>query len=298
MPGFDLEGHLEHRRSQTRAARARAAAPALPGLTQVEINPTELCNRQCGFCPRADPRVYPNRKLHMALETAERLAGQLARAQYPGDIHVTGFGEPLLHPDIAGIVAALRGQLPKALIELTTNGDRLDAELAAALASAGLDLLNVDCYDGPEQLPERRALLTDLGPTRVRFREHWSAPSEPLEAQIRRFGFTNRAGAVPSAEPSSAPRERPCHYPFYKLMIDWDGGVLLCCNDWLRQAEGLGNLRDADVVELWRGARLQEIRRRLAAGDRSGAACRVCDVDGMRVGRESFEEWRARSARS
>ena len=37
------------------------------GLKSVEFNPTELCNRTCHFCPRVDPEVYPNRKLHLSL---------------------------------------------------------------------------------------------------------------------------------------------------------------------------------------------------------------------------------------
>ena len=29
---------------------------------------------------------------------------------------------------------------------------------------------------------------------------------------------------------------RPCFYPFYKMLVDWDGRVLFCSNDWGRHA--------------------------------------------------------------
>ena len=33
--------------------------------TVVELNTTELCNRKCPFCPRVDPKTYPNQNIHM-----------------------------------------------------------------------------------------------------------------------------------------------------------------------------------------------------------------------------------------
>ena len=34
----------------------------LSSLVVIEINLTELCNRKCVFCPRVDPKIFPNRK--------------------------------------------------------------------------------------------------------------------------------------------------------------------------------------------------------------------------------------------
>ena len=46
----------------------------------VEINPTELCNLQCSFCPRA--HGYPNQNLHMSLDTAREIRNQLNDSKY------------------------------------------------------------------------------------------------------------------------------------------------------------------------------------------------------------------------
>ena len=66
----------------------------------VEINPTELCNRTCSFCPRHNPEIYPNRNLHMSLDTVSVLVEQLKAANYSGEINITGFGEPFLNKQI------------------------------------------------------------------------------------------------------------------------------------------------------------------------------------------------------
>ena len=43
-------------------------------LVVIEINLTELCNRKCVFCPRVDPKIFPNRNLHTDLKTTEKIA--------------------------------------------------------------------------------------------------------------------------------------------------------------------------------------------------------------------------------
>ena len=43
----------------------------LNSLVVIEINLTELCNRKCVFCPRVDPKVFPNRNLHMSLDLSK-----------------------------------------------------------------------------------------------------------------------------------------------------------------------------------------------------------------------------------
>ena len=91
---FDVNEHLEYRKK--RYHNADINNKKLLGLSTVEINPTELCNRTCSFCPRSDPNVYPNRNLNMTIDTAENISNQLLDANFTGDIHITGFGEPTL----------------------------------------------------------------------------------------------------------------------------------------------------------------------------------------------------------
>ena len=46
------------------------------GLATIDLNPTELCNRLCHFCPRSS--FYPSLNLNMSIESAELLKERLA----------------------------------------------------------------------------------------------------------------------------------------------------------------------------------------------------------------------------
>jgi wyosine [tRNA(Phe)-imidazoG37] synthetase (radical SAM superfamily) len=37
----------------------------MSALQIVDINVTEVCTRKCVFCPRVDPKLYPNRNLNL-----------------------------------------------------------------------------------------------------------------------------------------------------------------------------------------------------------------------------------------
>lgn len=60
---FDINEHLNYRKK--RYNKVDITNKKLLGLSLVEINPTELCNRTCSFCPRNDPEVYPNQNLNI-----------------------------------------------------------------------------------------------------------------------------------------------------------------------------------------------------------------------------------------
>ena len=68
-------------------------------INSVEINPTELCNLQCEFCPRSSG--YPNLNYHMSHETIDKVVYELDRlASHKDasaiDVVITGRGEPAL----------------------------------------------------------------------------------------------------------------------------------------------------------------------------------------------------------
>ena len=48
-----------------------------PLFSWLEINPTELCNRLCTFCPRVEPDEYPNQNLNMSVDLAKKIANEL-----------------------------------------------------------------------------------------------------------------------------------------------------------------------------------------------------------------------------
>lgn len=284
MSTFNIEDHLAFR--DLRYQRLDKSNPKLLGLATIELNPTELCNRTCSFCPRSDPSTYPNQNLNMSLETVKQLSDQLTLAEYQGDIHITGYGEPLLNPEILDIIEILSRNFH---IELITNGDRLlkGNTTHQQLKSAGLNLLIVDCYDGPEHINSMTELLQTCE-IPFRIRDHYDDGSEKL---IELYNFNNRGGIF-------SPKEtyRPCWLPFYKAFIDWNGDVGLCCNDWSRKQLPFGNINDCSFDKLWTSDQFVEVRKKLEKGLRKNLpACKNCNTNGTMQGYDSVAIWKEKA---
>ena len=78
----DQYDFLQHRREQEEKhwkTKTDNVLSELDSILTVEVNTTELCNRTCVFCPRHDPKVFPNRNLHMTPKGAETIAKELGK---------------------------------------------------------------------------------------------------------------------------------------------------------------------------------------------------------------------------
>tara|TARA_B110000967_G_C18767402_1_gene501151 strand:+ start:144 stop:1061 length:918 start_codon:yes stop_codon:yes gene_type:complete len=285
---IDQHGFLEHRKSQeaNHWVRNTDSSP-LRSILTVEINTTELCNRTCVFCPRHDPEVFPNRNLHMTVKGATTIAAELAANDFKGKISLSGFGENLLNPWFPEIVQAFRDKLPEAVIECNTNGDRLNAEYAQDLISLrGLDLLYINLYDGIEQMEHFDEIMKDIPQEHYKYRMHWG------DFEKHGLILNNRSGVMDwvGVEDSSveALQGKPCHYPFYKMFVDWNGDVLFCSNDWGRE-HVVGNLLQDSLYDVWFSKPMTKIRKKLMKGDRSMSPCNKCSVDGSLFGKPSFD---------
>ena len=262
-----------------------------PFFSLIEFNLSGLCNRKCVFCPRVDPSVYPNVNEHIPIELYEKIMKELAEVDYDGMILFSAFGEPLLYKNLEVVLKLSKQYCPKVRNESVTDGDFVTAHKLRALFAAGLDTLLISMYDGPEQEEHFSSLAQEAGlsETQVVLRKRWLPPEE-------HYGITlsNRSGMVEIPEvgvgPLKEPLKRPCFYPFYQVLVDYDGAVLLCPHDWGKKLV-VGNLNDSTIHELWDSRVMRRVRRNMANSDRNFAPCNVCDVDGTLMGKPHFEQW-------
>jgi len=126
-------------------------------ITYLRISVTDRCNLRCRYCmPEEGIRLIS----HEDILTYEEICGVAAAAVRLGisKIRLTG-GEPLARRDIVELVRKLRPIPGLRTLAMTTNGTLL-APLAAGLAGAGLDSVNIslDTLD-----PEKYVLITRRG---------------------------------------------------------------------------------------------------------------------------------------
>lgn len=259
-------------------------------LITVEINLTELCNRKCVFCPRIDPKIYPNRNLNIEIELIEKIAQNLKKNNFKGRISFSGFGEPLLHKSFKEIVKKMRNYLPKNNLETNTNGDKLSPQFIREIFDCGLTNMYINCYDNESQISNFEKMIKESGVNKSNFfiRPHW-------ENYHKNYGLflNNRSGMIllesnEYLKPINKPYKKRCFYPFYKMLIDYNGDVLFCSNDWGRKII-VGNAKNQDLEKIWLSENLNRIRKKLMNKDRSHSPCNTCSIDGELHGRKSFD---------
>lgn len=117
------------------AGLLRRKAPRLIDALQVEV--TTHCFLRCPVCPHEAVRSQWSPR-HMSMETYRRLASSFEAVRF---VHLQGWGEPLLHPDLLCMIEMARSA--RCETGLTTNGVLLSDEMAGCLMRSGLGLLAV-----------------------------------------------------------------------------------------------------------------------------------------------------------
>lgn len=288
IQAVDQYDFLDHRRQQERKHWKGKKGEPLDSILTVEINTTELCNRKCVFCPRHDPKIYDNKNLHLTVKGAELIAEELAENQYQGKISFSGFGENLLNPNFREIVNVFNFHLPSATLECNTNGDKLTVQYTQDLIKKGLDLLYINLYDGIHQMEHFDQMMTEarINENQFKYRMHWGDFEKHGLILNNRSGVMDWVGIEESDITSL--KGKPCHYPFYKMFVDWNGDVLFCSNDWGKE-HVVGNLMQSSLHDVWFSKPMTKIRKRLMKGDRSQSPCNKCSVDGSLFGKPSFD---------
>ena len=219
-----------------------------PIFSWIEFSLSGLCNRLCEFCPRVDTKRYPNLN-----DTCQRILtsiiNDLKKINYKGGFIYSGFREPILYKYLFEVIKITRANLPKNRVEIVTNGDHLKKEKLLKLFEIGLTQISVSLYDGPHQIEKFKKLQKEAGLSDKQFDLRFRWKKEDGYG----INITNRAGAIVMPEfdikKLKEGLKKRCFYPFYQIMIDYDGSVLLCNHDWYKK-KILGNINNSQCNNL------------------------------------------------
>ncbi len=106
-----------------------------PNSIAINLEPTFRCNLFCEMCPRFSS-VDPH--LDMSMTTYSRIVEAMHLAH---TVDLTGWGEPMLHPQIYDMVRMAREK--DCVTTMTSNGTVLNSRNAARLIEAGMNRLTV-----------------------------------------------------------------------------------------------------------------------------------------------------------
>ncbi len=259
--------------SQVRGRYEKNWTFVLPATVSIETR--TICNGHCSFCAASvENRTREDRS--MPWPVFAKIVAELTSVNFAGRVAFFVNNEPLLDRELEKKIAHAREKLPRAFLQVSTNGLVLTPERANALFDAGLDDLTVNDYTEHHSIRENiEATMAALSPER---RRKFIVYVREREAEL-----FNRAGSAPNKGEASAPMRAFCQMPFTQINVIHDGTVSLCCQD-LNVQEMIGNAYADGLWNVWFSDRYFEIRRKLLAKDRTATdLCRVCDYRGFKT---------------
>ncbi len=133
--------------------------PRRPDVRKLYIEPTTQCNLHCLTCVR---NVWDDPWAAMKMETFERIAGQVGDLPQLHEVVFAGFGEPLSHPHIFEMIAAMKKH--DYTVTLASNGTLLTEKRIRRLIELGVTRLVVS-LDGAR--PETFESIRDVSLLKV-----------------------------------------------------------------------------------------------------------------------------------
>lgn len=114
----------------------------------LHIFASNICNLKCGYCLHSLEVEKKNKLLKkqnlMQLDVIEKVVDDIQRFEDRLKVVIfAGWGEPLMHPDLAEMIAKIKTAEVAERVEVVSNGVLLSEAKAKDLISAGLDRIRI-----------------------------------------------------------------------------------------------------------------------------------------------------------
>lgn len=297
-------------------------ADALPLDTpyMIQMFPAYACNFRCGFCLHALDRSrhgYISDVPFMSMDLYRKCIDDMK--QFPRKLKMLRFaaiGEPLLHREIAEMIAYAKAADIAQSVDIVTNGTLLTPALSDKLIAAGLDRLRISVeglsaedylahtgqtIDFERFVEQIQYFYNHSRHTHVyikiidymvqepgqkeRFFELFrpichSIAVEHLTPTIEEINYDQLSGGMETDKPQNGESLLDvdvCPQGFYMMQINPDGKVVPCCS--MKYPGILGDVHQNTVPEIWTGERFNRFRREMLE-DRCGTSpvCRDCKL--------------------
>jgi hypothetical protein len=277
-------------------------------LRFVAFGTTGRCNASCIHCPTGKAATADVPRMPMPMPLFRRIVGEMAELDLTvrSQVSLGLFGDGLVDPHVVERVRLLRAYLPQARISVNTNGAAYSPRRHAALAdltdvlALHVESLVPEVYDRlmaplrlERMLPRLEQILRDF-PGKVLV----SIPVSRLNraelpamdawfrargaAAIGFDGLSSRCAEDRSVFESLALNPVPIRckpVALDDLIVDCDGRVLICCQDFQR-IEPIGDLTATHLADVLVSDARQTVRAQFEQGRHAErTTCRRCYGD-------------------
>jgi len=284
---------------------------------KVHIDPGNLCNFNCPFCPTGNPELLKRvgrPKGMMKMNLYKKLISDFKiMVQHTGKriegLRLHKDGEPLLQKNLFLMIRLAKEARIANSVETTTNGDLLTPNIVSEILQSGLDTIRIsvkylddDVYDhiryNVRSLTLRKRKLAnplhvhvtivDTGLSQEQ-KKQFSGDFGPISDSLNIDGIMGWSSCdlhdftlglpSPTGIDGISPKKKRivCPEPFTKLAINFDGSVSVCCVDWTHGTI-VGDATHENIQDIWTGGKLRDFRLKHLKGERSTLpVCFACD---------------------
>ncbi len=261
----------------------------------VDIGTTNLCNAACIMCPHSKLKKMGTMDMNLYRKIIDNCYKLNIKI-----ITLSFFGEPFLDKTI---VKKIKYAKEKGMtVGFYSNASLLTEELSKEIIEAKLDSITIS-FDGAtketyekirknlkfevtkrnvlglinirkrlnKKNPKINLVLVELEENKREIKKFYNEWKEKVEG-INIINMRNWAndiqkeGTKESFHFNKKIKRKPCALIWLKMVVDWNGDVVLCCDDW-NHSTILGNLKNQTIEEIWNGEKLRAIRQAHIKGE-------------------------------
>jgi len=184
----------------------------------------------------------------MTKKVFSKIIDELADMNYEGRVSLYLMNEPYLDKGLKDRVKEVREKLPKARINISTNGELIDD-----IDLPGISDVDVSCYT--EEMWEK-----------------WkNKPVNAINMVGYNYEYNNRGGNIDKGRKEIGGY---CERPFIQMYINAKGQAVLCCSDYKFEVV-MGDVNKTTLLKIWEGKKYKKYRDALKTGSREGL--KLCD---------------------
>jgi len=256
----------------------------------VDIGVTNYCNASCIMCPHS-------KLTKMGIMDMKLFKKIIDNCKKLGifSVLLSFFGEPLIDKELIKKIKYAKSKQMK--VAFYSNASLLTKKWAEDLIMAGLDGSTIS-FDGNsketyekirknlnfeivrenirnlikirkklnKKNPQIKLVLVELNENKKEIKDfyrEWKGKVDGINI-INMRNWANEAdvskmGTKESFHFKKDLKRYPCALIWHKMVVDWNGDVVLCCDDW-NHSTVLGNLKTQSIEEVWNGKRIRKIK--------------------------------------
>jgi radical SAM protein with 4Fe4S-binding SPASM domain len=284
----------------------------------IMIDPSSACNLRCKFCPTGDIskiRLSGRYQGYMRFDLFRKIIDDIDEFENPiKTLRLYKEGEPLVNPFFPQFVDYARKSNKVLKIDTTTNGLLLTRDLSRKIIDAGLDQINISINGMTSKeylfLTKSKADFDSLVENIAYFYSirgncevYIKAIEENLTEETKKlffsvFGNISDRIFLEHLQPNwpnftfnyinvdykvghygqELVDRLVCPYIFYMMVINADGTVSACVQDWQHKLL-IGNVKEESIKNIWNGSKLKYLQISHLKKQKSELPiCSVCPV--------------------